>query len=459
MNRIPKIKLNKKLIFLSIITVLLNACSVTKNLNSTQTGSQWKATYDSFNATEKLKLNAQKNAVVYLSSKISTAKGTMDLLLNNQHLADQHPVNHYRINLDQEAIISLAGKNATGSFNLNYPVYKKKDIRIICKTNIELLALSYLLANYEDFTDFSGKAPVFKDLYALTSKIAFEFKPFLNSKNLDLIKTYLDRDFYLHYSNFVLPLDDFPNAKVTGVTDITHFKSKEDAERFVTAFNDFFKEVKFQDFLIKYAPYYEKMTEEVSLNLPKENFISEMENYFGKSVSQYVLYPSLTLPFSSGFAVGDKNTIGNIFASFNQPGEINDTNKLNLGYSNALSLRTICIHEFGHSFVNPAVDKTDQNTIQAKAFLFEPIKDKMSQQGYDQWKICLYEHFNRANEVIIARHLGDEAKANDILKDNIDNRSFIYLPQIIKKLEFWYDNEFLDKSYGRKVSEIIAELK
>ncbi|WP_431291963.1 DUF4932 domain-containing protein [Pedobacter sp. P26] len=451
--------MNKKLIFLSIISILLNACSITKNLKSTQTGHEWKATYDNFNATEKLKFSAQKDAVVYLSSKINSDKGTLDLILNNQKLADQHQVNHYRINLDKGAAISISGKNATGSFSLSYPVYKKKDIRIIYKKNIELLALSYLLANYEDFTDFSNKPPIFKDLYALTSKIAFEFKPFLNSKNLNLIKTYLDRDFYLHYSNFILSLDDFPNAKVTSVTDITHFKSKEDAERFVTAFNDFFMEVNFQDFLTRYTPYYKKMTEEVALNLPKENFISEMENYFGKSVPEYILYPSLTLPFSSGFAVGDKNTIGNIFASFNQPGEINDVAKLNLGYSNALSLRTICIHEFGHSFVNPAVDLADQNIIQAKAFLFDPIKDKMTQEGYNQWKICLYEHVNRANEVIMARHLGDEAKANDILKDNIENRTFIYLPQVIEKLEFWYDNEFLDKTYEQKVSEIISELR
>jgi len=450
--------MNKKLTLLSVISIFLSACSITKNLKSTQTGDQWKATYDSFNTTEKLKFNAQKDAFVYLSSKINTDQGTLDLLLNHKKLADSHKVNHYRISLDKSAEIGITGKNARGSFNLNYPVYKKKDIRITYKTNIELLALSYLLTNYEDFTDFSGKAPIFKDLYALTSKIAIEFKPFLNSKNLNLIRTYLDRDFYLHYSNFVLSLDEFPNAKVTAVTDTAHFKSKEDAERFVTAFNNFFKEVQFQDFLTRYAPYYKKMAEEVSGNLPKENFISEMESYFRKSVSRYVLYPSLTLPFSSGFAVGDKNTIGNIFASFNQPGEINDTTRLNLGYSNALSLRTICIHEFGHSFVNPAVDEADQNTIQAKAFLFDPIKDKMTQQGYNQWKICLYEHFNRANEVIIARHLGDEAKANDILKDNIENRSFIYLPQIIEKLEFWYDNEFLDKTYEYKVNEIISKL-
>lgn len=444
---------------MSIISIVLNACSITKNLKSTQTDKEWKATYDSLNTTEKIKFRPQKAAVVYLSSKITLEKGTLDLFINRQKLTNQHRVNHYKIGLDKASEISIQAVNAKGSFNLSYPTYQKKDIMVKYSPNVELLALSYLLTNYDDFTDFSAKPPIFKDLYALTSKIAGEFKPFLNSKNLQLIKPYLDRDFYLHYSNFVLSVENFPNARVTDVTDITHFKSKEDAEQFVQAFNDFFNEVKFQDFIARYAPYYKKMTEEVSNNLPKENFILEMENYFGKSVPQYVLYPSLTLPFSSGFAVGDKNTIGNIFASFNQPGALDDTSKLNLGYSNALSLRTICIHEFGHSFVNPAVDKADAKTIEAKAFLFNAIQGKMSEQGYNQWKICLYEHFNRANEVIIARHLGDEVKANELLKDNIENRSFIYLPQIIQKLEFWYNNEFLDITYEQKVNEIISELK
>ncbi len=449
----------KKLILLSIISIALNACSTTKKLKSAQANHRWDASYEHFSGTEKMKFSMQKNAVVYLSSRINSEKGTLTLLLNNQKLDNLHKVNHYKINLDKGAELAISGKNAAGAFSLSYPNYNKKSVQIVCKTNLELLALSYLLTNYEDFTDFSSKQPIIKDLYVLTSKIAGEFKPFLNSKNLSLIKSYLDRDFYLHYSNFVLSLEDFPNAKLMGHTDLSHFKSKEDAEKFINAFNDFFKEVKFQDFITRYTPYYKKMIEEVSGNLPKENFISEMENYFGKSVSQYVLYPSLTLPFSSGFAVGDKNTIGNIFASFNHPGEINDTTKLNLGYSNALSLRTICIHEFGHSFVNPAVDKVDEKIVHAKANLFEPIKDKMSEQGYNQWKICLYEHFNRANEVIIAKRLGDEIKANDILKDNIQNRLFIYLPQIIEKLEFWYNNEFLDKTYEHKVGEIISELK
>lgn len=201
------------------------------------------------------------------------------------------------------------------------------------------------------------------------------------------------------------------------------------------------------------------MIDEVSGNIPKESFITEMEHLYNKEVKNYNLYPSLTIPFGQGFAVGNDGMIGNVFASFNKPNEINNLSNLNLGFDNAISLRTICIHEFGHSFVNPAVDKADEIVLQTKSYLFEPIKNKMSEQGYNQWKICLYEHFTRANEVIIAKLIGDGSKANEILKDNIESKYFIYLPQIIEKLEFWYYNEYFLKTYEQKVSEIIAELK
>ncbi len=184
-----------------------------------------------------------------------------------------------------------------------------------------------------------------------------------------------------------------------------------------------------------------------------------MEHYYGKKIAHYNLYPSLTLGFSQGFAVGDENMIGNIFACFSKPEKINNPKDLELGFNNEKALRTVCVHEFGHSFVNPAIDKVDSIIIDHKKYLFETIKDKMSQQAYNDWKICLYEHFVRANEVIIAKLLNDTQKSNEILKDNYEKRSFIYLPQIIEKLEFWYYNEYFEKSYDDKVKEIINEIE
>ncbi|MFY7829822.1 MAG: DUF4932 domain-containing protein [Flectobacillus sp.] len=461
--------MTKKLSLLLIASMMVSSCSVTKNWKSEYPSNNFlKASFDEFTGTEKLKFPKQTNALVYLSSSINTSKGKVVLASNNKILSTSNKINHQKISLSQSQVLKISGENAQGSFALSYPTLIEKKIQVNYHQNIELLGLCYTLLNLSDFNDIPddqtfemhGEKIKIKDLYAITTKIGNEFKPFLASKNLAIIKTFFDKDFYLHNSNFLLQLDNFPNATLKEDNPfLSHYSSKAEAEKLVNAFNAFAVEINFQDFLKRYSPYYKKMIQEVEQNIPKESFIVEMEHLYSKNVQNYRLYPSLTIPFGQGFATGNANTIGNIFASFNKPKEVNQVSNLQLGYDNSTSLRDICVHEFGHSFVNPAIDKVDESLLKDKEALFEPIKDNMSQQGYNQWKICLYEHFNRANEVIIARLIGDNNKAEKTLQENVKNKSFIYLPQIVEKLEYWYNNEFLNKTYEQKVSDIIAELK
>lgn len=457
--------MKKSLLF---IIAIFSSCTSYKNLKTNNTEDFWKASFEDFTGKETLDFKAQEKKTVYLSSKLEHLTGELLLKNSDSEIQDTNVVNHNKLVLDKDYKLEIIGKKATGSFALKYDTYDVKAIQVAYNSNIELLALSNFLINYEDFEsipdsqtfNIEGKEVNVKSLYALNLKIANEFKPYLKSKNLEIIKSYFDKEFYLHYSNFVLNLNHFPDAKVTSETKfLNRFASLEDARKFTTAFNDFYKEIHFEKFLDAYQPYYKKMISEVSQNIPKENFITEMEHLFGKKVGHYNLYPSLTMPFSSGFAVGGEDSVGNVFGSFSKPENINEVSNLDLGFSNSKALRTICIHEFGHSFVNPAVDNVSEKIIQSSESFFEPVKNKMSEQGYNQWKICLYEHFDRANEVIVAKLIGDNKKANEILTDNVKNRAFIYLPQIIEKLEFWYYNEFFTKSYEQKVSEIISELK
>ncbi len=458
----------KKLIPFTILITALYSCSISKNITANQNHDSWKATFERFNGTEKITFPKQPNSLIYLSSKWQADEGSLELLLNGKPLPNRYRINHTKSNLDKVTKIQVVGKNANGSYTLKYPIYERKQININYNTNIELLALASFLINYEDFAaipdeqsfNINGRDIKVKALYATNFKIANEFKGYLNSGNLQIIKSYFDKKFYLQYCNFLLSLDNFPVARVKNDNRfLNEFSSFQEAENFVTAFNNLYKEIQFGQFLEKYKPYYKKMIEEVSQNVPKQNFITEMEHLYGKEVKNYNLYPSLTLGFGQACGVGGENTIGNIFACFNMPEKIEDPQNLELGFNNEVSLRTICIHEFGHSFVNPAVDKVNAALIEGKKALFEPIKGKMSEQGYTDWKICLYEHFVRANEVFITRLLNDTQKADEILKDNYENRSFIYLPQILEKLEFWYHNEYLDKTYEEKVNEIVSDFR
>lgn len=460
--------MTNKIITLFFLSILFNSCNVSKNIKTNQTDHAWQAEFEEFNGKETVKFNKQANSLVYLSSKLIANKGNLELSTNQKAISNTQQVNHTKLDLTDNLTIQVVGKKATGSFSLKYPIYENKKINIQYNKNIELFALAYFLISYEDYAsipdeqsfNIDGKNIKVKDLYAINLKIANEFKSYLNSKNLQVIKSYFDKKFYLQYSNLLLNIGDFPNAKIDSSTRfINEFSSLQDGEIFIAAFNNFFNEIRFNDFLENYKPYYNEMILEVTQNIPKQNFITEMEHFYGKKVANYNLYPSLTLSFSQGFGVGGENMVGNIFACFSKPEKINNPKALELGFNNETSIRTICIHEFGHSFINPVVDKVDANIIDGKSALFTPIKAKMSEQGYTEWKICLYEHFVRANEVIITRLLKDNQKADAILKDNYGNRSFIYLPQIIEQLEFWYYNEYFEKSYDEKVKEIITNLK
>lgn len=458
----------KKLLLLLIVLTTLYSCSISKNITSNQTQDTWKASFEGFSGNEKIEISSKLNHLAYLSSKWETTEGKLNIVINGTALPKQNTINHAKIDLNKKANVEIVGKNAKGFFSLHYPVYEQKKISINYNPNIELLALASFLISYEDFAsipeeqffNINGKDIKIKDLYAINFKIANEFKKYLNSKNLQIIKSYFDKKFYLQYSNFLLSIQNFPHATIKKDNPyLNEFTSIQDAETFVTTFNNLHNEIQFNQFLEKYKPYYHKMISEVSQNIPKQNFITEMEHLYGKEVKKYNLYPSLTLGFGQACGVGGDNTIGNIFACFNKPEKIEDPNDLEIGFSNETSLRTICIHEFGHSFINPAIDKVKPEILEEKKALFEPIKNNMSEQGYTEWKICLYEHFVRANEVIVTRLLNENQKADEILKDNYENRSFIYLPQIIEKLEYWYNNEYLDKSYEEKVKEIVSELK
>jgi hypothetical protein len=59
------------------------------------------------------------------------------------------------------------------------------------------------------------------------------------------------------------------------------------------------------------------------------------------------------------------------------------------------------------------VDKLPKEKFSQTELLFEPLKSKMSDQGYNTWKVCMYEHFIRAGEIMIAEKLGDTEELKD----------------------------------------------
>lgn len=459
--------------FLSLLPSFVGA-SCTTTLPTTiawqsdQTPTAWTASFEKFTGRQQVRIPRQPQRLLYLSRQVVTTAGQLQVQVDGQPLPAAPGIAHTKLSLETTRRVAVVGQQAQGSFALRYPAYAQPRIEVALSPNLELLSLCNLLLQYEDLAaipetqtvDFAGKQTKVKDLYALNLRLAAPYTTFASSPHLAVLKSFFDKNFYLHYADFVLSLSDFPQARWQSDNRFRQlFASAAEAEQFVEACNAFYQEIAFDDFLRQRQPYYKAMLAEVNTNLPPLGFLTEMEHFYNQPSATYRLYPSLTMSFSTGFAVGGEQVIGNVFGSFIPPANVTDEAGLHLGFADPQALRTICVHEFGHSFVNPAVDQVSTQVLTATAPLFNPIQKQMAAQGYNAWKICLYEHFTRAGEVLTARLVGDSAKAQELLQENVTQRHFRYLPQIVEQLDYWYNHEYLTKSYPQKVQEIIAALR
>ena len=111
-----------------------------------------------------------------------------------------------------------------------------------------------------------------------------------------------------------------------------------------------------------------------------------------------------------------------------------------MGFANISRINELSIHEFGHSFVNPVIDQLPVGMIETSTNLYEPLRPSMEPQGYANWLSCVYEHFVRAGEVMIAQKMGSKADADRLLNSYIKERNFIYLPLILQELRKYDQN-------------------
>ena len=157
------------------------------------------------------------------------------------------------------------------------------------------------------------------------------------------------------------------------------------------------------------------------------------------------------------FGVSDrKNNQNYIFNAFG-PFAVQQFSKqpYNLGFADEQHIRELSVHEFGHSFVNPLLDKVPKEWIKNTSSVYDTVKSAMTDQGYDNWMTCLYEHFVRAGEVVIARNMGYAENAEKLENDYINNRKFIYLPIIVKELERYNNNKQV--SYSDVIKKVMEE--
>ncbi len=313
--------------------------------------------------------------------------------------------------------------------------------------NVEFLGFIFHLAFIgPDEMATLNYAPT-KHYRAYGLKIYQEYKSFLQSPHLQKIG---EIGYTLDYNpaiKLMFQVDDFPHAKINdriSESDYIHFAPNKDIEAgkknieiLLEEMNQFYLEVNFNQYLAEAKPYYEKAHKELLNIKPNDTFIPAMEDYYQKEFNSYHLIPSLLIPSGMGFALHfnpiGKQDIFNVFGPLNDQNLLE--NNLNMGFQDINRMLELSIHEFGHSFSNPVLDEISDSLINASEQLFQPIASDMSDQAYHTWDTSLKEHFVRAGEVILSREIGNREAAEKLKNHYINDRKFIYLPQILSVLE------------------------
>lgn len=328
-----------------------------------------------------------------------------------------------------------------------------KSIDIEINSNIELLGLAYFISFESDGIEtdtikFHDKNILKKDWHNYGYSQFKKFGSFASSSNLTKSFEVADHLWLDYLYNLLLQVELFPNARITDDIELSYYKdfsesgdkveAREKAQIFLDGLNEFYKEIDFKNYIKDNSVFYEKAIKEVKMGTPDHSFIELNETFYKTEFNRYVLIPSLTTPKGMGFGLRytrqGKVNVFNVFGAFDYQ-SIDDSSNIEMGFDNKERLNELSAHEFGHSFVNPVIDEVPTDLINRTENLFESIKLSMSDQGYNTWKVCINEHFVRAGEIFLWNKLGDFETSNRLKQEYINNRNFIFIPNILVELE------------------------
>jgi hypothetical protein len=229
----------------------------------------------------------------------------------------------------------------------------------------------------------------------------------------------------------------------------TRAGSETSLKDFADKISDFAKKTGFMDFYNSNLNLYNQIQNEIQNEINDTNYIKILEDFYGERKNSYNIIPA-PLFHSGGYGHQIESALGGDVYNICGPVSVKD-DKPYFGDKNRLM--SILLHEFSHSFVNPVTDKYITEIHESES-LFGPIKDKMEQQAYNNWKTCVNEHLIRINVIIFVVQLIDENIKNFVIQKEVNN-GFIYITHLDTLMEKYMNNRKIYDTYESFYPEII----
>ncbi|MEG0352217.1 MAG: DUF4932 domain-containing protein [Cellulosilyticaceae bacterium] len=117
------------------------------------------------------------------------------------------------------------------------------------------------------------------------------------------------------------------------------------------------------------------------------------------------------------------------------------------------SFKSLVLHEFDHSFINPLTQKYSEE-INTYANLYFPIEAQMKQISYGVWETCVNEHLLRAIDANRIHKEGGDTLYQTAIKAE-KTQGFFYIEALAEKMAEYENNRDLYKDFETFYPEII----
>jgi hypothetical protein len=226
---------------------------------------------------------------------------------------------------------------------------------------------------------------------------------------------------------------------------------------------DFYVVADVKGFLDSNKRFYDGAIKEVTNNLPPADFIGQMETFYREKKIRYTIIPAPEMKTGNQRGIGpyvqtkDGMLVYQIISASIPIEPLTDLSKYTgFGFNNKDFILLNARHEFGHSFVNPLLERADIAALLANhKNLFTPSLQKvMEDQNYGTWWDCVAEHFVRLGEIRIAERSGDSLLAVKLRDEYTEKLKFIFLPELERKIKA-YEADKKYKSFSSYLPELI----
>lgn len=297
---------------------------------------------------------------------------------------------------------------------------------------VEILSIVFRLAESKEYN-----SEIFK-LY--TDKIQKYYNSFKNHELIQFIKKMRKENgvgydavmtMAIHLDEQLDPLIEFTNE----VPDTRW--GKENSYKFVSLLKKFYQDSDSKKFFEQNKKLYEEVNNRF-LPIYKDLDINWYKSFYGKEPNEEFL-------IVNGLGNGGGNYSSSINFSSNKRKvyAIMGTWKTD---STGMAIFPIenyfptLLHEFNHSFINYLLDENPKPFQESGITIFNEVKDKMNNGGYNDWQTMLNEALVRAS---VVKYMKDHNFGKDQISLEVSeqiSRGFIWIEELVEELEKYSSN-------------------